>query len=296
MDPLQLEVIDSNHTHLVASLRANDVIDWLLKEGAITRFEYDQLRRTEAQGARAMNRLLILTLRRKGGNAYPSLLRAMRSSGQDHLCDVILSSEHNIHDGIRADIHEQKFTFAHHHGSHEKNNGFGPGALEVRAGTSGTLHGTTTLAARQPVRSPLTPPTQGNDYARSLWSSQTAQQRKAETPSTTWQHSPPPSPPRLQKPHISREPSLQFKHPSSKETPQESRQTSAQYKTPPASAYSANPQSEAGQDAEVQRLQRELNETRQSQSKTESELRHQIQQMEKDKQSGQNTGKSCVVM
>ena len=43
-------------------------------------------------------------------------------------------------------------------------------------------------------------------------------------------------------------------------------------------------------------LKQELTELRQSHSKVETELRQQIEQLEKDKEAGQKKGGGCVVM
>ena len=46
MDPIHREVLDTNHSHLVMSLRANDVMGLLLKDGVINKYDYDQMKRS----------------------------------------------------------------------------------------------------------------------------------------------------------------------------------------------------------------------------------------------------------
>ncbi|XP_076463996.1 uncharacterized protein LOC143296105 isoform X2 [Babylonia areolata] len=103
MDAVHKEVLDIHHSRLVTSLRANDVIDRLLKEEAINKYDYDQLKRTEAQGPRAMNRLLLLTLRRRGGEAFPALQRSLEDTGQKDLHEALRTCELDLLEGLVAD-------------------------------------------------------------------------------------------------------------------------------------------------------------------------------------------------
>ena len=46
MDPVHREVLDSNHSQLVTSLRASDVMGLLLKDDVINKYDYDQMKRS----------------------------------------------------------------------------------------------------------------------------------------------------------------------------------------------------------------------------------------------------------
>ena len=45
MDPVHREVLDTNHSQLVTSLRASDVMGLLLKDDVINKYDYDQMKR-----------------------------------------------------------------------------------------------------------------------------------------------------------------------------------------------------------------------------------------------------------
>ena len=62
-----------------------------------------------------MNRLLLLTLRRRGGDAYPALHRALRETGQDDLCDVMLDSELNLREGLATERMERNLASYSYH-------------------------------------------------------------------------------------------------------------------------------------------------------------------------------------
>lgn len=103
MDPVHREVLDVNHAYLVAHLQAGDLTRTLLNDQIITNYDYEQMRRTEGQGLKAMNRLLLLTLRRRGGAAYAGLHKALRQVGQDDVCETLLDTELAIRDGLASD-------------------------------------------------------------------------------------------------------------------------------------------------------------------------------------------------
>ena len=46
MDPVHREVLDTNHSQLVTSLRASDVMGLLLKDDVINKYDYDQMKRS----------------------------------------------------------------------------------------------------------------------------------------------------------------------------------------------------------------------------------------------------------
>ena len=64
----------------------------------------------------------------------------------------------------------------------------------------------------------------------------------------------------------------------------------------PSPAPSSSKQQGAERERQIVQLQQELTELRQSHSKVETELRQQIEQLEKDKEAGQKKGGGCVVM
>ena len=46
MDPVHREVLDTNHSQLVTSLRASGVMGLLLKDNVINKYDYDQMKRS----------------------------------------------------------------------------------------------------------------------------------------------------------------------------------------------------------------------------------------------------------
>nr|KAG5712397.1 hypothetical protein BaRGS_023976 [Batillaria attramentaria] len=103
MDPVHREVLDINHAYLVTHMHGGDLLRCLLNDNIINNYDYEQLRRTEGQGTKAVNRLILLTLRRRGKAAYAGLHKALRQADQDDVCETLLDTELALRDGLAAD-------------------------------------------------------------------------------------------------------------------------------------------------------------------------------------------------
>ncbi|PVD25679.1 hypothetical protein C0Q70_13338 [Pomacea canaliculata] len=103
MDPVHREVLDVNHNYLVERVCAAHVLPRLVRDDIVNDDDVKQLQRTEGQGPRAVNRLMLLTLRRRGSCAYAALHRALRDAGLDDVCDTLLDTELALREGLAAD-------------------------------------------------------------------------------------------------------------------------------------------------------------------------------------------------
>ena len=79
-------------------------------------------------------------------------------------------------------------------------------------------------------------------------------------------------------------------------TPRDGHPGSPRPKGTPSPAPSSSGPQGGDRERQIQQLQQELQELRQSHSKVETELKQQIEQLQKDKEAAQKKGGGCVVM
>ncbi|KAL8564304.1 hypothetical protein ACOMHN_050915 [Nucella lapillus] len=284
MDTVHKEVLDVHHERLVTSLRANDVIDLLLKQNAISKYDYDQLKRTEAQGSRAMNRLLILTLRQRGGRAYPAFQRSLLDSQQKDLHDLLKRYELDL---LEAVLTERL----------RRSQDLGVSSSR-RLSSNGEIHDFTNRH---------TPgPRQGSDLYR-----QQQQQQPPSRPDSDNRCEPPV--PVLQKAFS---PDLKSAPKSSRSNQPQSPPSNKERQSPSPSATEEEAElekrrqvkklegDELEKERQVKKLEEEVQELRESYGRMETQLKQQIEQLEKEKQQqkGQEEllankkGGGCAVM
>ncbi|XP_005096791.1 uncharacterized protein LOC101859780 [Aplysia californica] len=97
------EALDHELSFIEENLTPRDLIKKLYEEEVLTLMDYNQLTRTEGQGERAVTRLLVRTLQRRGHKAYPTFVRTLENFGYNHVSNKLNETELFIRTGMEKD-------------------------------------------------------------------------------------------------------------------------------------------------------------------------------------------------
>ncbi|KAK7504876.1 hypothetical protein BaRGS_00003904, partial [Batillaria attramentaria] len=249
---------------------------------------------TEGQGTKAVNRLILLTLRRRGKAAYAGLHKALRQADQDDVCETLLDTELALRDGLAADraalakLHnkDQQYMVARDTRipTASSASAYSDGWGEKRS-KADRLHVTVTM------REGMTFLRHMSCDARSVCDSFDVQ--------IGFRENDPDFDVFLRSSVLTKPTSPAFRSPGTSRQP--SRTSSHRNKSVPSPSISQTPRTQ-GEDKEetIKRLEEQINDLRQSHTQMESELRQQIDKLEKEQKAkagekGKNGG-GCSVM
>ncbi|XP_059170557.1 uncharacterized protein LOC131952078 [Physella acuta] len=108
MDAVHRETLDREMAYITDNINPRDVVGELYRQHVLTHTDYNQLSRIENQGDRAVSRLMVKTLQRRGAGAYPAFLEVLQARGYPDVRERLLESEQSLKVGIRADKHGLK--------------------------------------------------------------------------------------------------------------------------------------------------------------------------------------------
>ncbi|KAH9509540.1 hypothetical protein Btru_046119 [Bulinus truncatus] len=103
MDPVQKETLEREMTFIVDRVNPLDIVDGLSRLGVLTSMDINQLNRIQGQGGKAVTRLMVKTLQRRGQKAYPAFLQALQSRGYLDVCERVMESERALRHGMRME-------------------------------------------------------------------------------------------------------------------------------------------------------------------------------------------------
>ncbi|CAL1540111.1 unnamed protein product [Lymnaea stagnalis] len=103
MDSAHKETLEMEMPYIENNIEPRDVIRTLYQGEIITHMDYNQFARTEGQGERAVTRLLVKTLQRRGDKAYPAFLGALKTHDYMEVHDKLVETESKISQGMMAD-------------------------------------------------------------------------------------------------------------------------------------------------------------------------------------------------
>ncbi|KAK0051460.1 hypothetical protein Bpfe_019039, partial [Biomphalaria pfeifferi] len=103
MDPIHKETLEREMSYIADNVYPMDILGDLCRNNVLTNTDYKQLNRIEGQGDRAVTRLMVKTLQRRGQNAYPAFLQVLQSRGYLNICEKLLESERSLKFGMRSE-------------------------------------------------------------------------------------------------------------------------------------------------------------------------------------------------
>ncbi|XP_055891222.1 uncharacterized protein LOC106069631 isoform X2 [Biomphalaria glabrata] len=103
MDPIHKETLEREMSYIADNVYPMDILGDLCRSNVLTNTDYKQLNRIEGQGDRAVTRLMVKTLQRRGQNAYPAFLQVLQSRGYLSICERLLESERSLKFGMRSE-------------------------------------------------------------------------------------------------------------------------------------------------------------------------------------------------
>ncbi|CAL1540112.1 unnamed protein product [Lymnaea stagnalis] len=174
MEAVHRETLDRETGFLADHLTPRDMIGDLYRQNVLTSADYNQLSRMEGQGDRAVTRLMVKTLQRRGHNAYPAFLNVLRQHGFHNVCERLMESERSLKNGIQQDrssydrvkdwVNFERITPNGLRTSFSFNRGYSPLSTDFNPySIYHTTHVTPgyqlPLAYHMPLNLPLTPPT-----------------------------------------------------------------------------------------------------------------------------------------
>ncbi|XP_059170558.1 uncharacterized protein LOC131952079 [Physella acuta] len=103
MEAAHKETLEQELPFIEGNIQPREVIRDLYQDEILTHMDFTQFTRTEGQGERAVNRLLVKTLQRRGDKAYPAFVGVLKKLDYTHVCDRLRDTEAVIRQGMKDD-------------------------------------------------------------------------------------------------------------------------------------------------------------------------------------------------
>ncbi|KAK0051461.1 ankyrin repeat and KH domain-containing protein 1, partial [Biomphalaria pfeifferi] len=103
MEAAHKETLEQELPYIENNVQPYGVIKTLYDDDVLTHMDFTQFSRTEGQGDRAVTRLLVKTLQRRGNKAYPAFVGALKTHDYQHVSDRLEETERAIRQGMMDD-------------------------------------------------------------------------------------------------------------------------------------------------------------------------------------------------
>ncbi|KAH9509539.1 hypothetical protein Btru_046118 [Bulinus truncatus] len=103
MEAAHKETLEQEMPYIEDNVQPYGVIKTLYDDDVLTHMDFNQFTRTEGQGDRAVTRLLVKTLQRRGNKAYPAFVDALRVNEYPHVSNRLEETERAIRQGMMDD-------------------------------------------------------------------------------------------------------------------------------------------------------------------------------------------------
>ncbi|GFN74341.1 hypothetical protein PoB_000084700 [Plakobranchus ocellatus] len=114
MEAVHKEALEQEMSFLEEHVRPGELLRKLYMHEVLTHMDYNTIVRTEGQGERAVTRLLMKTLMRRGDKAYSSLISALRTLQYHHVCDRLQKAERELRRAMEEEKRESRFSLHTH--------------------------------------------------------------------------------------------------------------------------------------------------------------------------------------
>ncbi|XP_055891223.1 uncharacterized protein LOC106077637 [Biomphalaria glabrata] len=103
MEAAHKETLEQELPYIEDNVQPYGVIKTLYDDDVLTHMDFTQFSRTEGQGDRAVTRLLVKTLQRRGNKAYPAFVGALKTHDYQDVSDRLEETERAIRQGMMDD-------------------------------------------------------------------------------------------------------------------------------------------------------------------------------------------------